>query len=143
MKHLTILFTFIVFTSLNTKAQLKIYGGKKHDQFLGCMSCNTEDSNSIWSSFGDYGSMHNANSIWNPDGKYGSKTSDFSPFNKNAKYPPVILDRSGKPHGYITINEKFPDRAPKGGMADNICKWRDDIIEDIPGYYDRLYRPKN
>lgn len=138
MKQLAILFTLVIFTSVNVNAQLKIYGGKKHTQFLGCLTCDTDDLNSIWSSYSDYSSMHKANSIWNPDGVYGSKTSDYSPFNEKAKYPPILLDRSGKSYGYFTINKAFPNRT-LNGMATYICKWRDEIVEDIPGHYQTIY----
>jgi len=46
MKQLTILFSLIIFTSLSVKAQLNVYGGKNHDEFLGCIDCTTEDLNS-------------------------------------------------------------------------------------------------
>jgi hypothetical protein len=134
MKQLTILFALIAFIARSPKEQFKIYGGKNHDQFLGCMTCDDEDSNSIWSSYSDYGSMHNPNSIWNPDGKYGSKTSNYSVFNEKAKYPPIILDENGKLYGYFTVNKKFPKRATNR-MTEYICKWRDEIVEDIPGHY--------
>lgn len=108
MKLLVI--SLLVFASISTKAQLKIYGGKKHNQFLGCMSCNTEDSNSIWSSFGDYGSMQNPNSIWNPDGKYGSKTSDFSPFQPMVDVTTAPSNQTKK--GLLSIWESRPRGAP-------------------------------
>jgi hypothetical protein len=139
MKQLTIVFALIAFISLNAKAQFKIYGGKKHNQFLGCLNCDTEDLNSIWSPYSDYGIIHGANSIWNPDGKYGSKTSNYSPFNEKAQYPPVILDRSGKSYGYFTINKKFPNRS-LNGLANDICEKRERIIKDIPGYYNSIYK---
>ena len=142
MKQLTILFALITLISHNSKEQFKIYGGKKHDQFLGCMTCDTEDLNSIWSPYSDYGSMHNANSIWNPDGKYGSKTSNYSPFNEKAKYPPIILDEKGKSYGYFTVNRKFPKRV-SNIMTEYICKWRDEIVEDIPGSYKTVFGIKH
>jgi len=138
MKHISILFALIIFTSLSLKAQLKIYGGKNHDQFLGCITCDTEDLNSIWSSYSAYGTLHDTNSIWNPDGKYGSKTSNYSPFNEKAKYPPIILDKNGKSYGYFTVNKKFPNRT-LNGKANIICERRDDIVGDIPGFYKTIY----
>lgn len=141
MKQLTIFFLCAIgFTFLNLKvnAQLKLYGGKNYDVFLGCLNCSTDDINSVWSNYSVYGSMHNAKSIWNPDGKFGSKTSDYSPFNRKAKCPPVILDKNGKSHGYVTVNKKFPKRS-SNGMAISICEDRDEIVKDIPGYYKSIY----
>lgn len=138
MKYLLILLALIVFTSLGTRAQLKIYGGKNHDQFLGCIECSTEDLNSIWCGFGEYGSVHKANSIWNELGKYGSYKSDYSPFNKKAKYPPLVLDEKGKSYGFMTINKSNPKRS-WDSFVNQITEQRDEIVKDIPAYHDRIF----
>ncbi len=111
MKGFAILLSLTFLASFNLKAQtkLKIYGGKSHDQYLGCLDCATDDLKSVWCIFGDYGSTHSAKSIWNEIGLYGSKSSNYSPFNKKAKYPPLILDENGKSHGYLTINKNNPN----------------------------------
>ena len=113
MKRITLV--LFLFTSLNVTAQttLKLYGGKNHKDFLGCITCDTEDPTSVWGTFSDYGSTHKAKSIWNENGAYGSKTSDCSPFNKRAKHPPLILDANGKSYGYLTINKKQPKTLPE------------------------------
>lgn len=82
MKKLTMLFSIIIFISINANAQskLKIFGGKNYDQFLGCMTCDDDEPNSIWSPLNDYGSTHKAMSIWNKNGVYGSKKSNYSPY---------------------------------------------------------------
>lgn len=95
-----LLITIAAFTA-KAQGTLKIYGGKNHDQFLGCLNCDGETSNSIWNQFTDYGSTHNAKSIWNIQGIYGSVTSDFSPYNAKAKYPPQVVDGTGKSVGYL------------------------------------------
>jgi len=142
MKQLTILFSLIIFTSLSVKAQLNVYGGKNHDEFLGCIDCTTEDLNSIWCIFGNYGSTRNAKSIWNERGVYGSKKSDYSPFYNKAKYPPLILDEKGKSYGYMTINKKNPKRT-WDPLAQQICEQRDEIVKDIPKYHDQIFHDRN
>jgi hypothetical protein len=43
--------------SLSVKAQtLLIFGGDKHDVFLGCLNCNKYESSSIWNKYGENGS---------------------------------------------------------------------------------------
>ncbi len=129
-----------ILLSFNLKAQtkLKIYGGKNHDQYLGCMTCATDDLNSIWCIFGDYGSTHSDKSIWNEIGVYGSKKSNYSPFNEKAKYPPLILDESDKSYGYLTINKRNPKRSWLS-IANDICERRDEIVKDIPKYYSETF----
>jgi hypothetical protein len=142
MKQLLILFSLIVFTTLNVKAQLKIYGGKNHNQFLGCINCSTEDLKSIWCIYGNYGSTHNAKSIWNGEGIYGSKKSNYSPFDDNAKYPPLIVDEKGKSYGYLTINKKNPKRTWHS-FGKIISENRDEIVKDIPDYYNHMSHDQN
>lgn len=58
---------------------LHLYGGPNHDVYLGCLNCNNYDSNSIWNTYGNYGSVYNSNSIWNKYGTYGSEYNSYSP----------------------------------------------------------------
>jgi hypothetical protein len=140
MKRLAVLISLFILVSFDVKAQptLKIYGGKNHDQFLGCITCDTNNLNSVWSEFSDYGSTHHTLSIWNEIGVYGSKKSDYSPFNEKAKYPPLIIDQNGKSYGYLTINKKNPNRS-WFSVADIICDDRNEIVKDIPKYYTRIF----
>jgi hypothetical protein len=141
MKRLAVLISLFILVSFDIKAQptLKIYGGKNHDQFLGCINCDTRDLNSVWSTFSDYGSIHSDKSIWSEKGIYGNKLSDYSPFNENAKCPPLIVDENGKSHGYLTINKKNSNRS-KDSVADIICNERDEIVKGIPEFYNRILR---
>ena len=91
-------------------ADLLLYGGRSHDEFIGCISCNKFDSGSVCNKFGDQGSKFSDKSIWNKFADYGSKFSDVSPWNKFASYPPVIVDRDGKFYGYFTANKFSTDR---------------------------------
>ncbi len=140
MKGFAILLSLTVLAYFNLKAQtkLKIYGGKNHDQYLGCLDCATDNLKSVWCIFGDYGSTHSDKSIWNEIGIYGSKTSDYSPYNEKAKYPPLILDESGKSYGYLTINKNNPKRS-WDSFVNMISERRDEIVKDIPKYYSETF----
>ena len=144
MKKLAILFSIIIFISFNANAQskLKIFGGKNYDQFLGCMTCDDDEPNSIWSPLSDYGSAHNAKSIWNKNGVYGSIKSNLSPYKINAKYPPRVIDGNGKVVGYLTINKNNPNRL-KGSVADLICDKRDMVLKDGVERYAKIFSRVN
>ncbi len=72
--------------------------------YLGKLTTNTYDSDSIWNTYGKYGSQYQANSIWNTYGKYGSQYSATSAFNEYAVTPPKIVDSKGYFVGYLTTN---------------------------------------
>jgi hypothetical protein len=59
--------------------------------FLGKLTTNIYDSESIYNEYGTYGSKYSANSIWNKYGTYGSEFSDESAFNDLATKPPIIV----------------------------------------------------
>jgi len=141
MKQLAVILSLFLFASLGAKAQpkLKIYGGKNHHQFLGCMTCDGEEPYSIWSPLSDFGSTHNPKSIWNERGIYGNKTSDYSPYNEKAKYPPLVLDENGKSYGYLTINKQNPKRSWYS-FVNMVSDKRDEIVKDIPKYAERLFK---
>lgn len=103
-------YTYPSYSQPQKEAKLMLFGGKNHDVFLGCLSCNKYDSESVWNEYGDYGSRYSSNSIWNPYGDYGSKYSDYSPWNSYASYPPVIVDSYGNFYGYFTANKYNSER---------------------------------
>ena len=104
-KLLLILFLYLGFTS-NANADLLLFGGTSHDDFLGCYDCSKYDSDSICNKYGTYGSKYSSDSIWNKYGTYGSKYNTSSPWNKysSSNDVPVLVDRSGNFYGYFTIN---------------------------------------
>lgn len=58
--------------------------------FLGVVSRNRYDANSLTNRYGTYGSRYNPNSIFNPYGQYGSVYSRFSPYNQYTQTPPYF-----------------------------------------------------
>ena len=91
--------------SSNAKAlELYLFGGKDYTVFLGCLTCNKYDGNSIWNKYGKYGSKYSGLSIWNPYGTYGSKYSTYSPWNRYSQSAPGIFDEEHNFYGYFSVN---------------------------------------
>jgi len=73
-------------------------------EFLGTLSTNRYDSDSIFNKYGSYGSKYSSTSIWNPYGTYGSKYSIDSAFNKYSTSPPIIV-YNGQAIAYVSVNK--------------------------------------
>ena len=61
-------------------------------KYLGTLSSNPYDQDSVSNPHGKYGSQYSKDSINNPVGEYGSPYSDKSINNPYATNPPIILD---------------------------------------------------
>jgi hypothetical protein len=72
-------------------------------QYLGKLSLNRYDSNSVSNPYGSYGSQYSFTSIFNVYGTYGSPYSSLSPRNRYTNTPPAIYLR-GQHIGYLTKN---------------------------------------
>lgn len=71
--------------------------------YLGLISSNQFNSQSIANEFGTYGSKFSSKSIFNEFGRYGGSFSSQSPFNKFTSTPPRIF--IGNTFiGYLTVN---------------------------------------
>ena len=73
---------------------LYLYADDGTGTFLGEISSNKYDRNSIANEYGNYGSKYQTKSIFNQYGDYGSQYSNYSVFNKYASKPPKILDKN-------------------------------------------------
>lgn len=89
--------------------------------FLGILSSNTYDDDSVFNTYGDYGSQYNLDSIWNEYGDYGSQYSSTSAFNKYATKPPIIV-QNGKIVGYLTVNTTFSNAISPVGLLNWLIK---------------------
>ncbi len=72
-------------------------------QYLGKLSLNIYDPESILNVYGLYGSQYSVVSTKNPYGIYGSPYSSLSPNNPYTSTPPTIYLRGVK-YGYLTLN---------------------------------------
>ena len=88
-------------------------------QFLGKLTFNKYDAESIMNQYGSYGSKYSATSIFNNYSNYGSKYSSLSPFNAYTSTPPVIYLKGDK-WGYLTMNKYAgtPSLSP-----DSLLQW--------------------
>ncbi len=89
---------------------LLLFGGRDHDEFLGCLNCYRSEAFSIWNEKSEHGDPAQANSIWNQNGPYGSRKSPLSPWNPRASNPPLVVDRAGQLYGYLTLNSDHPNQ---------------------------------
>jgi len=78
---------------------MMLFGGPGNSTYLGCLSCNEYDSESVFNDYGTYGSAYSQSSIRNHYGKFGSKYSQYGACNPYASNPPVIVDASGNFYG--------------------------------------------
>jgi hypothetical protein len=88
-------------------------------QFLGKLTLNEYETESILNNYGSHGSKYASTSINNQYSSYGSKYSSLSPNNQFTSTPPTIYLRGIK-YGYLTKN-KF-----KSGTTldpDNLTNW--------------------
>lgn len=141
MNKVSIVFLlFFAALSFNCTSQtLHIYGGQNHDEYLGCLNCNSYDTNSIWNEYGTYGNSYNIKSIWNEYGIYGSEYSSFSPWNEYGAIPPVIVDKNGEFYGYLTVNET-QIKSAQFGLALTLYKYHDLIKNDVSNWYDKIFK---
>ena len=95
-----------------TAAKLMVFGGPGHKTYLGCLSCSSDSSESIFNSYGNYGSAYSSTSISNAYSQYGSPYAAYSACNPYASDPPVIVDGAGKYYGRLTVNQYRSDGPP-------------------------------
>jgi hypothetical protein len=72
-------------------------------QYLGKLSLNRFDPESIFNQFGYYGNPYSFTSIFNQFANYGSPYSSLSPYNQFTHTPPKIYLR-GRQVGLLTKN---------------------------------------
>jgi hypothetical protein len=106
---LVVLGGVVPLSALETETLL-LFGGRNHEEFLGCLNCSPFDASSVCNSFGRHGNPFMNNSIWNSFGKYGNQFLTDSPWNQFASRAPVIVDGDGNFYGYFTKNELMPKR---------------------------------
>ena len=120
-------------------AELLLYVDKGSDHvFLGCFTCSRYDSNSIWNTYGNFGSQYSSKSIWNRYGNFGSEYSSYSPWNAYASKSPV-LDKNGNFYGYFTCN-KYRSKRVSAEVMDFLCENVDRIRDDSGYFYEKYMR---
>lgn len=88
---LAILITFLVLSINQAYAQAPELYDPRTGRYLGNLSANTLDPNSINNPLGTYGNPLNPYSVKNPVGIYGSPLSPYSITNPLSTHAPVIV----------------------------------------------------
>lgn len=83
-------------------------------QYLGKITSNQFDSDSIINRFGDYGSRFSSTSIRNEFSDYGGKFGSNSPYNRFADPPLIIQDRVTV--AYLTVSSLWTPRVDPDGL---------------------------
>jgi hypothetical protein len=97
--------------------KILVFGGPRHQTYLGCLSCSQYDSDSIFNHYSRFGSQYSAESIFNKYGEFGSRYSAYSACNPYASDPPVIVDEAGNFYGRLTVNRYHPQRISNERIA--------------------------
>lgn len=79
------------------------------ETFLGKLTPNRFDPDSIFNQFGPYGNRFSQTSIFNRFSNYGSQFSNLSPYNKFTQTPPRLFVK-GKFVAYLTVNPLLSPR---------------------------------
>jgi hypothetical protein len=81
----------VLLTSVSAFAQVPGLVNRQNGQYLGNLSANRYDPNSVNNPYGQHGSQYAPNSINNPYGRYGSRYSNDSVNNPYATNAPAIV----------------------------------------------------
>jgi hypothetical protein len=94
MRIIATLISLFIITVANAAPPILI--DQKTGKYLGNLSTNQNDPDSVSNPHGRYGSKDSEDSINNPDGKYGSPQSNDSLNNPYATNAPIVLDQKDK-----------------------------------------------
>ena len=85
-----------LFIAISASASPPILIDQKTGQYLGNLSTNQNDPDSVGNPHGRYGSKDSEDSINNLSGKYGSPQGNDSMNNPYATNTPIVLDRENE-----------------------------------------------
>ena len=95
-----ILVLLAIFILPSVQAEPPHLRDRQTGKYLGTLSANPYDPESVNNPYGRYGSQYSADSINNPYGRYGSRYSNDSPNNPYATNSPGIYGSDGDDRGY-------------------------------------------
>ena len=81
-----------------------IMGGSSQDEFLGCLSCNQYEANSVWNEYGRHG-FQNKYGTWNRYGQHAGQYGQHSACNQYTQNAPLLVDRAGNMYGRLSVNQ--------------------------------------
>ena len=103
---------------------ISLYGGPNNRQYLGCWSCSSTNSDSIFNDHGSYGSRYGSNSIWNQYSQYGSTYASYSVCNPYTSSAPILVDGRGGFYGHLTVNRYHSQRVDD----EDILRWLETAV---------------
>jgi hypothetical protein len=106
-------------TTYSGPSKVIMFGGPGHRTYLGCLTCDQFDGDSVFNQSGKYGSPYSTDSVLNHYGAFGSLNSDYSACNPYATDPPVMVDTQGAAYGRLTLNRLNPQI----GAGQNFYNW--------------------
>ncbi|MBU0533454.1 MAG: hypothetical protein KJ887_01455 [Candidatus Omnitrophica bacterium] len=106
----------------------KSYLIAQNNQFLGNITSNLYDSNSILNKYGTYGSKYSPTSIFNKYSEYGSKYGVYSINNPYCSRPPKLFIK-GNFLGYVSVNKYINNRIPTNGFLYTLENKIDSLLE--------------
>ena len=123
MKAIALILAILSATPTAALAQnpLSIMGGD--GSFLGIITPDKYNKNSICNQYGAYGGKYNPHSIFNEYGTYGGKYSDLGAYSEIAQHPPLIV-LDGQVVGVISKNPNIgnsSDRVDPDVLLAYVC----------------------
>lgn len=107
----------ITATQVATTFHYYLFGGTGYATYLGCLTCNEFEPESVCNAFGTYGNQFSASSIWNEFGTYGNPFSSSSPWNQYSTSGPAIIGSDDLFYGYFTTNTFQANRTTISGFV--------------------------
>lgn len=98
-----------------------------NDQFLGKITNNRLDQESILNEYGPFGSEYSNTSIFNQYSPYGSEYGQFSLNNPYSTQPPKLF-LNGRLVGSVSANEYVPNRIPTSSFLYNLKNNLDSLL---------------
>lgn len=94
------------------------------NQFLGAVSSNRYNDDSICNPYGAYGNRYSDLSVLDRYGPYGDRYSETSAFNPRASEPPVLVLANGQVLAILTKNRNFRHSIDPGALFGAMCDQR-------------------
>ncbi len=106
----------------------KSYLMAQDNQFLGKITSDYYDRNSILNEYGPYGSEYSQTSIFNEYSKYGSEYGSYSINNPYCSRPPKLFIK-GEFLGYVTVNSNVSNGIKTEGFLYTLKNNLDSLLE--------------
>ncbi len=120
-------------SDFSTSKEYKIFGGKGHDIYLGCIGCSEFKADSICNGFGNYGNEFSSSGMFNEFSGFGNEFASKSPWNEYSlsNDVPVLVDDAGNFYGYFTTNEYRGNAVAFAGALASWFNLHDGDIEQV------------